>query len=82
MSKHESDQFGTFFGVIGAITGFGYGAVITEGDGIASLIMAVIGGISGVAIGKVVYRVILIGLIILGFFLRQQIFAAIGVMLR
>ena len=78
MADSEYDQFGKFFGVLGAIAGFCYGAVVTDGNGIAALVLAVIGGVSGVVVGKIVYRVILIALIIVGFLIRQQIFNAIG----
>jgi hypothetical protein len=74
----EHDQFSKFFGVMGAIIGFFYGATISDGEGGAAIIGAIICGVMGVVIGSVVYRVIMVGLIILGILIRHQIFAAVG----
>lgn len=78
MDNREHDQFSKFFGVMGAILGFCYGATISNGEGGVAIIGAIICGIMGVVIGSVVYRVIMVGLIILGIVIRREIFEAIG----
>lgn len=78
MGQSEYDQFAKLFGVLGAITGLGYGAVMSDGNGIFALVLAVIGGSVGTAVGKLAYRLIMIGLLILGVLIRHQIFEALG----
>ena len=78
MDNREHDQFSKFFGVMGAIIGFCYGAAISDGEGSVAIVGAIICGIMGVAIGSLVYRVIMVGLVILGILIRHQIFSALG----
>lgn len=80
MEDREHDQFAKFFGVLGAIVGFCYGATVSDGNGAVALVAAAICGVLGLAVGSVVYRVVIIGLIVLGFLIRQEIFRGIGSM--
>jgi len=78
MDTREHDQFANFFGVLGAIIGFVYGATVSNGEFMVALIGAVICGVLGRFLGSVVYRIILVALFILGILIRQKIAAAIG----
>ncbi len=69
--------FGGWFGTIGGIVGFGYGALLTDGDFGPALILAFIGAMVGLLVEHVVARLLIVGLFILGFIIRQEITAAI-----
>lgn len=78
MATQEQDQFAKFFGVVGAILGFCYGAAASNGSWGGALVGAVVCWLLGVFFGTVLYRVVMVGFILLGIFIRHEIFVAIG----
>ena len=78
MATGNEHPFGGFFGVIGGLTGFGYGAYVTDGQVIAALIIALIGAGLGLIVEHVVFRLIVVALFVLGFVIRQEIWGAIS----
>ena len=78
MENREHDQFSQFFGVLGAVVGFFYGAAVSNGEWAAALFGALIFGGIGLLVGSVVYRVLVFGFFVLGIFIRHEIFEAVG----
>ncbi|KCZ85213.1 hypothetical protein HAD_06010 [Hyphomonas adhaerens MHS-3] len=74
----QEDAFATFFSVVGGIVGFGYGAQFSGGELAAPFIVGLIGLVLGRIVGALVFRLILIAMIIIGFLIRDQIFSSLA----
>ena len=76
--QQEENPISTLFGVVGTAVGFGYGAHLSEGDLMSALILALIGLGLGKFVGAVVFRLLLIGLVVIGFLIREQIMSTLA----
>ena len=78
-SNSSDAPLGGIFSVIGLFVGGGYGYSLSEGDLGAALVVALIGAFLGAVVEHVVFRLIIIAMVIVGFLMRQALFDAIGV---
>ncbi len=76
--RQEENPISTLFGVVGALVGFGYGAQFSGGDIFVAFAAALIGLGLGKFVGAIVFRLLLIALMIVGFLIRDQIFSALA----
>lgn len=74
----QEDAFATIFSIIGGIVGFGYGAQFSDGEWATPFIVGLVGLILGRFIGAVVFRLILVAMVIIGFLIRDQIVSSLA----
>lgn len=75
--KDSAGPFGGWFGTLGLIVGFVYGAGIGDGNWVVAVGGAIFGGWLGIVIEHIVARLILIALFIFMIIARQAFFDAI-----
>lgn len=81
MSKGKENNphpFGGWFGTIGLIVGFGYGAQIGGGEWLVAIGGALVGAWVGVVIEHIIARLILIALLVIMIFARHAFFDALS----